>query len=84
MHPCENIAIKGRSWPNFWANLASFSLMLPAEMGPAIEHWIRRAIHTIHPVVLPFALPAVQREQQRSSSAQRSLGSVKRLRTHCI
>ena len=26
MHSCGNTAIKGLSWPNFWANLASFSL----------------------------------------------------------
>ena len=26
MHSCENTAIKGCSWSNFWANLASFSL----------------------------------------------------------
>ena len=26
MHSGGNAAIKGRSWPNFWANLASFSL----------------------------------------------------------
>jgi hypothetical protein len=24
MHSCGNTAIKGCSWPNFWANLASF------------------------------------------------------------
>ena len=26
MHSCGNTAKKGWSWPNFWANLASFSL----------------------------------------------------------
>jgi hypothetical protein len=29
MHSCGNKARKGRSWPNFWANLASFSLWRP-------------------------------------------------------
>jgi hypothetical protein len=27
MHSCDNTAIKGWSWPSFWANLASFSLV---------------------------------------------------------
>ena len=26
MHSCGNTAVKGWSWPNFWANLASFAL----------------------------------------------------------
>jgi hypothetical protein len=26
MHSCGSTAVKGWSWPNFWANLASFSL----------------------------------------------------------
>ena len=26
MHSCEHKATKGWSWPNFWANVASFSL----------------------------------------------------------
>jgi hypothetical protein len=26
MHSCGNTAVNGCSWPNFWANLASFSL----------------------------------------------------------
>jgi hypothetical protein len=30
MHFCRNTAIKGLSWPNFWANLASFSLQVEA------------------------------------------------------
>jgi hypothetical protein len=28
VHSCENTARKGWSWPNFWANLASFSHLI--------------------------------------------------------
>jgi hypothetical protein len=36
MHSCDNTATKGWSWPNFWANLVSFSRLVVAPGGALI------------------------------------------------
>ena len=71
MHSCGNTAIKGWSWPNFWANLASFS------PGPACT-----AARSSRPSCRSRAGTAASRAAGRRAAPRRKSPRARRLPQH--